>query len=96
MILLFSLTLFFFSLIYTGGSISITLSMGLCLVLSADVSSYVFMLTIFTISVSVLIWSYYYLDSELVYRRFVGIVLVFLGSMFLLVFSGDLLALFVA
>jgi len=54
------------------------------------------MLTLFSISVSVLCWSYYYLGCELVYRRFFGIVLVFLLSMFLLVFSADLLALFVA
>jgi len=64
--------------------------------LSADLSSYVFLLTLVTISVSVLCWSYYYLGCELVYRRFFGLVLVFLLAMFMLVFSSDLLALFVA
>lgn len=34
--------------------------------------------------------------TELEYRRFFGLVLVFLGSIFILVFSADLLALFVA
>jgi len=70
--------------------------MGESLVFSADSSSYIFMFTLFSISISVLCWSYYYLGCELIYRRFFGIVLAFLLAMFLLVFSADLLSLFVA
>jgi len=96
MLILFSFTFFLTFFLFSPGSLRFTLSMGQCLVLSADSSSFIFMLTLFSISVTVLCWSYYYLGSELVYRRFFGIVLVFLLAMFLLVFSADLLALFVA
>jgi len=36
------------------------------------------------------------MDSDLAYRRFSCLILFFLGSMFILVFSADLLSLFVA
>ena len=36
------------------------------------------------------------MDSDLAYRRFTSLILLFLGSIFILVFSADLLSLFVA
>jgi len=96
MVILYSLTLFFLTLLYSPCSLRFTLCLGESILFSADSSSYIFLLTLFLISVSVLIWSYYYMDSDLVYRRFFGIVLAFLLAMFLLVFSADLLSLFVA
>jgi len=61
-----------------------------------DSSSYIFILTLTSISASVLMWSYYYIDSEAAYRRFTSLILLFLCSIFTLVFSADLLSLFVA
>jgi len=74
----------------------LTLGVGLGLSFVLDPSSLIFATTLLSISVSVLLWSYYYLYSEAVYRQFFGLVLLFLGSMFWLVFAGDLLCLFVA
>jgi len=54
------------------------------------------MLTLISISFSVLVWSYFYLNSESDFRRFQSIILLFLCSMFILVCSADLLSLFVA
>jgi len=96
MVILFSLTLFFLFLLYSPGSLRFTLCLGERFVVTADSYSFIFSLTLISVSVSVLFWSYYYLDSDTVYRRFFGIVLAFLISMFLLVFSADLLSLFVA
>jgi len=96
MLFLFSLAIFYLFIFHTPCSIRFTLSLGEVLVLSADSYSYIFMLTLLSVSVSVLCWSYYYLDTETVYRRFFSIVLAFLLSMFLLVFSADIMALFVA
>jgi len=96
MLFLFLFSFLFLFLLYTPCSLLFTLSLGQSFILTADSSSYAFMLTLFYVSVSVLIWSYYYLGSELVFRRFFGLVLIFLGAMFMLVFSADLLSLFVA
>jgi len=73
-----------------------TLGVGLRLSIVIDPSCLLFASTLLSISVSVLVWSYYYLYSEAVFRQFFGLVLIFLGSMFCLVFAGDLLCLFVA
>merc|ERR1719431_577158 len=72
------------------------LGVGSVLVLAVDPFSFIFVLTLSSISISVLTWSYYYIDSELVFRRFTSLLLMFLCSMFGLVFSADLLRLFVA
>merc|ERR1719431_358761 len=72
------------------------LGVGSVLVLAVDPFSFIFVLTLSSISISVLTLSYYYIDSELVFRRFTSLLLVFLCSMFGLVFSADLLRLFVA
>jgi len=76
--------------------IRLTLGVGLSLSFIVDPSCLTFFLTLLSISLSVLLWSYYYLYSEAAYRQFFSLVLLFLGSMFCLVFAGDLLCLFVA
>merc|ERR1719431_2223611 len=72
------------------------LGVGSVLVLAVDPFSFIFVLTLSSISISVLTWSFYYIESELVFRRFTSLLLMFLCSMFGLVFSADLLRLFVA
>lgn len=54
-----------------------------------------FAVVLVVISISVLTWSYYYMSAEVVYARFFGLVIRFLVSIFLLVFSRRLLGLFV-
>lgn len=78
------------------GSVCYCLSVSQCLVFMADSSSYIFILTLTSISVPVLTWSYFYIDNETSYRRFLVLIFLFLGSIFILVFSSDLLCLFVA
>lgn len=78
------------------GSVRLTLGVGQDLVLSYDSSSYSFLFTLLFISIGVLTWSYYYMDSDILYRRFASLIFLFLVSMFILVFSADLLSLFVA
>lgn len=50
-----------------------------------DYYSYSFMFLLFLISSRVLLWSYYYIDLEVAYRRFLSLVLAFLLSIFVLV-----------
>lgn len=83
-------------LVLGSGTVSFIFSVGQCLVLTLDSSSFILLFTLLSISVSVLTWSYYYMDSELAYRRFCSLILFFLGSIFTLVLSADLLSLFVA
>jgi len=54
-----------------------------------------FALVLSSIASSVLLWSFYYMDSEVHYKRFLGLVLLFLCSMFILIYSSDLLIIFV-
>lgn len=44
------------------------------------------------VSVGVYRWSYYYMESDPVYRRFLGLLTTFVGSMVALVLSGTLFA----
>jgi len=74
----------------------LALGVGYSLSFVIDPACLIFVLTLLSISFSVLLWSYYYLYSEAAYRQFFSLVLLFLGSMFSLVFAGDLLCLFVA
>jgi len=78
------------------GSLRFSLGVGSFLVLASDTYCFLFMLTLASVSCSVLIWSYFYIGCEPLFRRFVGLLLLFLLSMFILVFSADLLRLFVA
>jgi len=81
MVLLYALfTVLIYSLIVFG-NISLTLGVGLSLSFVFDPSSLIFATTLLSISVSVLVWSYYYIYSEAAYRQFFGLVLLFLGSM---------------
>jgi len=96
MIILYILVIAILVLVLQFGILRSTLGVGSVLVLASDPSSFIFVLTLSSISISVLTWSYYYIDSELVFRRFTSLLLLFLCSMFGLVFSADLLRLFVA
>lgn len=96
MLILYSSILIFILLVIQYGIFRTILGVGSCLVFASDPSSHIFILTLTIVSISVLTWSYYYIDSELVYRRFASLLLLFLCSMFGLVFSADLLRLFVA
>jgi len=63
---------------------------------SCDWYSFIFFVSLVSVSVSVFCWSYCYMDSESLFRRFTLLVTSFLGSIFLLVFSSNLLALLVS
>ena len=96
MVLFYALTMAYFLSCSVLGTVCSSLGVRQCLVLMADSSSYIFLLTLTSISVTVLTWSYFYIDSDSVYRRFLMLIFLFLGSIFILVFSADLLCLFVA
>lgn len=96
MVVLYSSFLILSCVLSIHGSLGLHIGVGLCYVLASDSSSTTFALTLVLISISVLIWSYYYIDNELEYRTFVILLLCFLVTMFILVFSADLLSLFVA
>merc|ERR1739838_237242 len=66
---------------------------GLRLRLQVDSSSLSFLCTLLVISLSVITWSYYYLDNAVQYRGFLGLLFLFLFSMFGLIFTADLLRL---
>nr|AKS04315.1 NADH dehydrogenase subunit 5 [Parasagitta elegans] len=55
-----------------------------------DSYSCLFLLLLSLISSCVLVWSYYYMDLDVSYRRFLSLVFAFLGSMFILVFFGSM------
>nr|AKS04164.1 NADH dehydrogenase subunit 5 [Parasagitta elegans] len=61
-----------------------------CMDLTMDFYSYSFLMLLLLISTQVILWSYYYMDLEGAYRRFLGLVFSFLSSMFLLVFFCSL------
>ena len=96
MLLLYTIILFILLLVLQFGILRSTLGVGSCLVLASDPSSYIFILTLSSISISVLTWSYYYIETDLDFRRFTSILLLFLCSIFGLVFSADLLSLLVS
>merc|ERR1712087_270728 len=96
MLMLYTFFICLLLLVLQYGCVRLTLGVGQSLVLRYDSSSYLFLFTLLFISVGVLTWSYYYMDSEVMYRRFASLIFLFLCSIFLLVFSADLLSLFVA
>lgn len=92
--------LYFFTLLAligatSVGMVSLVLGTSFRFSLMVDHSSIVFTLTLFMISISVLIWAYYYMDTEVIYRNFVCLVFCFLFAMYGLVLSGSLLTLLV-
>jgi len=74
------------------GSVTLVFGVGHSLFFAVDVHTIVFVTTLIVISSSVIIWSYYYLDSELSFRKFCSLVFCFLLSMFGLVCCGNLLS----
>lgn len=95
MILLYILSLLFLSSLITFYSTLISFGVGISLVLCVDACSCHFLFTLFFISRCVLTWSYFYLDLELTFRTFCGLVLCFLFSISGLVLSGSLITAFV-
>lgn len=73
--------------LYLGASLSLRLCVDFC--------ATVFLSTLVVVSFCVLLWSYYYLASDSLYRCFLCTVLCFLFSMCGLVLSTDLLSLLV-
>lgn len=63
--------------------------------LTMDFYSSAFVLLLLLISSQVLLWSYYYIDTELYYRRFVRLLFAFLCAMFMLVFFSTLYGAFI-
>lgn len=61
-----------------------------CIDLTIDYYSYSFLILLLLISTQVILWSYYYIDLEASYRRFLGLVFSFLSSIFMLVFFCSL------
>jgi len=55
-----------------------------------DQYSSVFLLLLLIISCSVMIWSYYYIDNEISYNRFILLLLFFIRSMIMLIIFSDL------
>jgi len=69
--------------------------LGLSFVLVIDLASILFLFTLFILSNSVLLYSYYYISETLSYSRFLFSLLAFLLSIFGLVLRGGLLSFFV-
>lgn len=96
MLLLYSGFCILALIVNSVGYLSLSFGVGSSFAVTCDSSSLLFRFTLTRVSISVLVWSYYYLDGELLYRRFFCLVLSFLASIIMLVFSSDLLRLFVA
>lgn len=84
-----------FFLLNTGW-VRLTFGLGTSFSVLCDSSCILFIFSLTSVSLSVLVWSYYYLERELLLRRFFCLVFSFLASIVILVFSSDLLRLFVA
>ena len=96
MLLLYCGLCIFAFLAASTGYVRLAFGVGTSLSMLCDSSCLLFFFSLSSVSLSVLIWSYYYLESELLIRRFFCLVFSFLTSIFILVFSSDLLRLFVA
>nr|AKS04196.1 NADH dehydrogenase subunit 5 [Parasagitta elegans] len=84
-----SVLVYYLLVFWEGGTIYQHLGV-FCLDLTMDFYSYSFLMLLLLISTQVILWSYYYMDLEASYRRFLGLVFSFLSSMFLLVFFCSL------
>jgi len=82
-------------LVCCQGTITLFLPFSHTLVLVVDVFTLVFVHTLIIVSSRVLLWSYYYLDTDTKYKDFILLVISFLLSMVGLVLSGNLLIIFV-
>lgn len=64
-------------------------------VIVVDYYSILFFYLLFMISIRVFIWSYYYIDIEENYSRFISLVILFVLSIIILIFFGSLLGSFI-
>nr|YP_003433785.1 NADH dehydrogenase subunit 5 [Decipisagitta decipiens]BAI68176.1 NADH dehydrogenase subunit 5 [Decipisagitta decipiens] len=79
----------------SGGSLPMYAKMNMVITmfgfsLAYDLMSFSFFWILFLISLSVVIWSYYYMDSEAWYMRFIYILYSFISSMIILIFSSTI------
>ena len=95
MLFLFFLFALVSGLVCCQGTISLSLPFSHSLMIVVDEFSLVFLYTLFIVSSRVLLWSYYYLDSDTKYKDFILLVISFLLSMVGLVLAGNLLIIFV-
>merc|ERR1711931_79054 len=77
------------------GLVSAFTVLGLSLVLVIDLASILFLFTLFILSSSVLLYSYYYISETYTYSRFLFCLLAFLLSIIGLVLRGGLVSFFV-
>ena len=77
MIVLYTVSLVVILQVVGTGIISAELGFGVSPVFCVDATGIFFFLTLTSVSVSVLTWSYFYIGTETIYRRFLCIVLVF-------------------
>jgi len=93
--------IFYFLVVFTlcnllpSGIISLSFTPSCLLLFSCDLHSQIFSKILVIISISVLLWSYYYLGSEVVYIRFYFLLLSFLFSIFILIFATNLISLLI-
>jgi len=90
MLLLGLLTLFLLLFLKEFGSVSLCLLPWFDLALVSDSWTSVFAVLLVVNTSSILLWSYYYIDSEPCFKYFCGSLFCFVFSMFLLIFSGTL------
>lgn len=95
MLFLYFLSCILFFCSSSVGSVCLCFGLFVDVVLSADAITIQFSLVLCAISISVLLWAFYYLDTETSFIRFIHLVFTFLFSIFLLVFSSNLLLAFV-
>jgi len=95
MVLLYFLFLSQLGLCLCCGLVSDFTVLGLSFVFVIDLATILFLFTLFILSNSVLLYSYYYISETNSYSRFLFCLVAFLLSMFGLVLSGGLLSFFV-
>jgi len=94
MVFLFLLSCFLVGLSLQCGLVVSVLVLGLECFIVVDWARILFLFTLLSLSSSVLVWSFYYLDNTRVFSSFIKLLLVFLFSILGLVLSGNLLTLF--
>jgi NADH:ubiquinone oxidoreductase subunit 5 (subunit L)/multisubunit Na+/H+ antiporter MnhA subunit len=94
MVVLFLLLCFLLGLTLNCGLVVSVLVLGLECFIVVDWARILFLFTLLSLSSSVLVWSFYYMDSTCDFPSFIKLLLVFLFSILGLVVSGNLLTLF--
>lgn len=95
MLVLYLFVLFLLFICSLRGAVLLVLTPWSGFVLCCDQIRREFAIILSVISFSVFLWSYFYISSELHYKRFIILILSFLFSMFVVIFSGNLVSLFV-